>query len=144
MTTKELAERRLAALLRVEHRFGRNPARDVPPIPANGREVEQLPSPTPDAGDLGRVIVCLGCAIPEELAPLSLGEFAGAARLVEGRPGPDGEPLLFASDNASPGPGETRVVYRGRELRALRGLPAGMVRDLHRMKCAFGATLEVN
>jgi hypothetical protein len=144
MTLKELAERRLAAHRQAENSFGRDPARDVSPPPPDGRDVKQVASLTRGGGDLGRVIARLGCTVPEELAHLSLGEFSGAGRLVEGRPGPDGEPLLFASDNAAPDPGETRVVYRGRELRALRGLPAGMVRDLHRMKCAFGATLEVN
>jgi hypothetical protein len=144
MTVKELAERRLAFHLRAQNRFGRDPARDVPPAATNDRDVEQVASLAQGAGELGQIIACLGCAVPEEVAHLSLGEFSGAGRLVEGRPEPDGEPLLFASDDASPGPGETRVVYRARELRALRGLPGGMVRDLHRMKCAFGATLEVN
>lgn len=144
MTTKELAERRLAALLQVERRFGRDPARDVSPTPTKDRDVERLPSPTQAVGELGRVIACLGCQVPEELARLSLDDFAGAGGLVECYPGPDGDAVLLASDNASPDPGESRVVYRARELGVLRGLPAGMVRDLHRMKRAFGATLEVN
>lgn len=144
MTVKELAERRLAFHLRAQNRFGRDPARDVPPAATNDRDVEQVARLTQDAGELGRVIACLGCAVPEELVHLSLQQFAGAGWLIEGSPGPDGETLLFASDNAAPDPGESRVVYRGRELRALRGLPAGMVRDLHRMKRTFGGTLEAN
>jgi hypothetical protein len=144
MTVKELAERRLAAYRQAENRFGRDPARDVSAPPPNDPDVKQLPSLGRGAGDLGRVIARLGCSVPKELAYLSLGEFAGAGWIVEGSPGPDDEPLVFASDNASPDPGETRVVYRARELKALRGLPAGMVRDLHRMKRTFGGTLEVN
>lgn len=144
MTTKELAERRLAALLQAEHRSGRNPARDVPPAASKQRGVKQPPGPDETLGDLGRVISCLRCAVPEELVHLRHQDFAGAGWLIEGSPGPDGEPLLFASDNASPDPGESRVVYRARELRALRGLSAGAVRDLHGMKRDFATTLEVN
>lgn len=144
MTLKELAEQRLAVHIQAQNRFGKEPARDVPSAATNDRDVEQAASLARRTGSLGRTVSRLGCTVPDELAHLSLGEFSDAGRLVEGRPGPDGEPLLFASDDASPDPGETRLVYRARELRALRNLPAETILDLHRMKCAFGASLAVN
>ncbi len=90
---------------------------------------------------------------PAELSPKSpttsgvpLAQFAGSGRVVAIYSDVLGEEAVFAADNARLPEGETRPVYRARELVVIWGedgsISAEGLRLLHEVKTRFGAEIE--
>lgn len=73
---------------------------------------------------------------------MTLAQFAGSGRVVVIYSDVLGEEVLLAADNARLPEGETRPVYRARELAGLAEWSADGLRLLHEVKARFGAEIE--